>query len=219
VADAYQCFAELAGSEEEGVAWSREYIPRGSRILVMAPHGGWIEPMTCSLAQLVAGEEFSFYAFRGLGLPGTANLHLTSHRFDEPVALRAVAEAERVVAIHGEGTRGRPFVMIGGLWDRFCRELADALSSEDFPVEGPRPGLGGRNPRNICNRGSRGGGGQLEISEGFRRAIREDGREMERFVEAIRGVLLKLESDGSTPGGAGPGKNRNVARSREGRVP
>ena len=196
--DCYRNFQELAKHEPEGSAWSTEYVPRGSRILVMAPHGGWIEPFTCDLAALVAGEEFSFYAFRGFGSPGGQTLHLTSHRFDEPTALQAAAEAQRVVAIHGERTRDRPFVMVGGLWDRFCRELSEALAEAGFPVKEPRPGLGGRNPRNICNRGGRGGGGQLEISEGLRRALRQDHGTKGRFVEVIRAVLLKFESGPDT---------------------
>jgi phage replication-related protein YjqB (UPF0714/DUF867 family) len=196
--DRYRSFQELAKDHQEGVAWKREYVFRGSRILVMAPHGGWIEPITCELAALVAGEEFSFYAFRGVGAPGGGSLHLTSHRFDEPTALRAAGEADRVVAIHGERTRARPFVMVGGLWQRFTREMARGLWEAGFPVEAPRPGLGGRNPRNICNRGSCGGGGQLEISEGLRRSLRRDEGVKEAFVEAVRGVLLELESRAGT---------------------
>jgi phage replication-related protein YjqB (UPF0714/DUF867 family) len=192
----YRSFQELARDHQEGVAWKTEYVFRGSRILVMAPHGGWIEPFTCDLAALVAREDLSFYAFRGVGSPGGPSLHLTSHRFDEPTALRAASEADRVVAIHGERTRERPFVMVGGLWARFRREMAGRLAEGGFPVEPPRPGLGGRNPRNICNRGSRGGGGQLEISEGLRRSLRRDEGLKGAFVEAVRGVLLELESRG-----------------------
>lgn len=196
--DSYRNFQELAKREPEGSAWSREYVPRGSRILVMAPHGGWIEPFTCDLAALVAGEDFSFYAFRGVGSSEGSSLHLTSHRFDEPTALQAAAEAERVVAIHGERTRDRPFVMVGGLWNRFCRELSEALAEAGFPVEEPRPGLGGKNLLNVCNRGGRGGGGQLEISENLRRGLGKDEGTRARFVEVIRGVLLDLESSPDT---------------------
>jgi phage replication-related protein YjqB (UPF0714/DUF867 family) len=196
--DRYRSFQELARDHQEGLAWEMEYVFRGSRILVMAPHGGWIEPFTCQLAALLAGEDLSLYTFRGVGSPGGGSLHLTSHRFDEPTALRAAREAERVVAIHGERTRDRPFVMVGGLWDRFRREMAGGLVSGGFPVEPPRPGLGGRNPRNICNRGSCGGGGQLEISEGLRRSLLRDEALRGAFVEAVRGVLLELESGRGT---------------------
>lgn len=212
--DWYRSFQELAENEPEGLAWSRKYVARGSRVLVMAPHGGWIEPFTCDLAALIAGEEFSFYAFRGLGTPGGSSLHLTSHRFDEPTALQAAAEAERVVAIHGEGSRDRPFVMVGGLWRRFCREVAGALTEAGFPVEEPRPGLGGKNLLNVCNRGGRGGGGQLEISENLRRGLRKDEGTRARFVEVIRGVLLDLESAGA-PGD----RHRPNPRATEGSGP
>ncbi len=90
VADTYGNFRELAGAEKEGEAWTREYLDRGSRILVMAPHGGWIEPFTSELAEAVAGPDLSFYTFRAVMRGENQRLHLTSHRFDDPLALKAV---------------------------------------------------------------------------------------------------------------------------------
>ena len=80
VSDSYGSFAELAIGEAEGRDWVRLYLDRGSRFLVMAPHGGWIEPYTTELAQAIAGEDFSFYTFKGVKERGNRHLHLTSHR-------------------------------------------------------------------------------------------------------------------------------------------
>ena len=151
--DPYRDFRELERAEPEGDAWTRDYVSRGSRTLVMAPHGGWIEPFTAELARAVAGNYFSLYAFQGLKKRGNESLHLTSHRFDEPLALQAVASAEWVVAIHGERSSDREFVMVGGLWQLFRESLAETLEGADIAVVSPREGLGGVNPRNICNRG------------------------------------------------------------------
>jgi len=199
--DTYQNFAELESKEREGEDWTREYINRGSRILIMAPHGGWIEPYTAELARAVAGNDLSLYTFQGLKKEGNEKLHLTSHRFDEPLAERATASALWVLAIHGERSSDRSLVMVGGLWAS-CREgLGEAFEKAGDTVEGPRQGLGGVNPRNICNRGQSGTGAQLELSEGFRRALRKDPEELRRFVELVREVLFHTERE-MIPGGS-----------------
>jgi phage replication-related protein YjqB (UPF0714/DUF867 family) len=217
MADTYRSFRELAEAEREGRDWVRDHKDRGSRILVMAPHGGWIEPLTTELARAVAGREFSYYSFRGIKGEGNAGLHITSHRFDEPVALEATAAADQVLAIHGERTESRAFVMVGGGCERMRATLAEALAEAGIPVRAPREGLDGRHRRNICNRGRLGTGGQLELSEGLRARFREDPALQARFVQAVRKVLLPLEErlretgsgdGGGGEGGRGPGPQR-----------
>lgn len=195
MSDTYSSFRELERRHSEGSDWLREYVDRGSGTLVMAPHGGWIEPFTAELAQAVAGDRFSFYAFHGLMDSGCAHLHLTSHRFDEPLALSAASSARWILAIHGERTARRKFVMVGGLWEGFRRRMIPAFQEMGIPVEGPRKGLGGVHPHNICNRSRTGRGAQLEVSEGLRRVLREDPEELHRFVEAVQNVLEDLEAD------------------------
>ncbi len=193
--DTYQSFPELESQEREGEDWVREYINRDSRILVMAPHGGWIEPFTAELARAVAGNDLSLYTFQGLKDRGNQKLHITSHRFDEPLALRAASSALWVLAIHGERSPDRSFIMVGGLWDALRERLVEAFSEAGVSVEGPRRGLGGVNPRNICNRGQSGTGVQLEISEGLRRALRRNPEELHHIVEVVRGTLFQVESE------------------------
>lgn len=193
VADIYRTFRELEKAETEGKDWLRDHVDRGSRILVMAPHGGWIEPLTTELARAVAGTEFSFYSFRGIKEEGNEGLHITSHRFDEPLALEAAARAYQVLAIHGERTLGQAFVMVGGRCDGMRRALAEALGEAGFPLRKPREGLDGQHQRNICNRGRLGTGGQLELSEGLRARIRGDPALESEFVRAVRSALLPLE--------------------------
>lgn len=195
MADLYDSFRELQAREREGEDWIREYVCRGSRILVMAPHGGWIEPMTAELARAFAANDLSYYAFQGLKDGGNEDLHITSHRFDEPLALRAASSARWVLAVHGEKTSDRSFVMVGGLWERFRERMESALREAGVPVEGPRVGLEGSHPENICNRGESGAGAQLEISEDLRRRLRRDPDELLRFVEVVREVLRELEAD------------------------
>jgi len=211
MADTYRSFRELAEEEREGRDWVRDHESRGSRILVMAPHGGWIEPLTTELARAVAGGEFSFYSFRGIKEEGNARLHITSHRFDEPVALEAAAAADQVLAIHGERTEGRAFVMVGGGCERMRTVLSQALAEAGIPLQAPREGLDGRHRRNICNQGRLGTGGQLELSEGLRARFKGDPALQARFVQAVRRVLLPLE-ELLTETGAGEGRGGEEGR-------
>lgn len=162
--------------------------------MVMAPHGGWIEPFTSELAHAIAGKDLSFYTFRGIKDRGSQILHLTSHRFDEPLALEAASRAEVVVAIHGERNREDAFVMLGGSHGELKRSLREVLAERGFLVKKPRVGLSGEHPRNICNRGVSGTGIQLEISEGLRSRLIQELDLRERFVGAVRDVLLLEES-------------------------
>jgi len=195
VGDTYQTFSELAENESEGGDWTRFYRDCGSHILVMAPHGGWIEPFTVELGEAIAALDLSFYSFQGLKPAGNHALHLTSHRFDEPLALSAASQADYVVAVHGERSGDEEFVMVGGGGDWLSLAIMKELIRSGFSAVNPRPGLGGRNPRNICNRGRLGGGVQLEISERLRGRLRDDPQDRDRFVAAVRKILLKTELD------------------------
>jgi phage replication-related protein YjqB (UPF0714/DUF867 family) len=159
----------------------------------MAPHGGWIEPYTAELARAIAGDNFSLYTFHGLKEGDNQSLHITSHHFDEPLALEAASGAEWVVAIHGERSGDEAFVMVGGAGAELAGTVAAALRELGIEVAPTRPGLGGLNPLNICNRGMKGAGIQLEISGGLRRRLREEPADLEAFVTCVRGVLQTLE--------------------------
>ncbi len=151
--DKYKNFQELSLYEKEGEDFEIRYIFRNSAILVMAPHGGRIEPYTGTLAELIAGDIFSYYVFRGIKKKENRLLHLTSHHFDEPVAMNAVRHSDKVVAIHGVKNKNREFLMIGGTASLLCRKLEINLKSADFHVMPPTDRMAGTHPGNICNKG------------------------------------------------------------------
>jgi hypothetical protein len=66
MADRFQNFNELAANAKVGIDFRVRIEDRGTPIVVVAPHGGWIEPVTSKIAECVAGTEFSFYAFETL---------------------------------------------------------------------------------------------------------------------------------------------------------
>jgi len=191
MADRFANFEEL----RQGKIECRHYRIRirltPSSVLVMAPHGCKIEPGTSELANMIAGDDFSFYSFDGIQRRNNyTDLHITSTNFDEPRAIEAVSWADTVVTIHGQGDETRSFVIIGGLHFNLSTRLRVALEEAGFSVELEGPGLEGRSERNICNRGRSGRGVQLEISRALRDELIDDEGPRQSFVNAVRKVLM-----------------------------
>ena len=112
--DAYKCFADLKAHEARGKDYEVDVRCRdGAQVVVIAPHGGGIEPETSKIANAIAGAEFSLYCFRGLKPVGNTRLHITSHNFDEPECLALLAKHQSVLAIHGCAESGER-VFLGG---------------------------------------------------------------------------------------------------------
>ena len=194
--DRYRNFGELARHEIAGRDFAIEYIDRGSRVLVMAPHGGEIEPNTSDIARAVAGNDLSFYTFAGLKPRDNRLLHITSSAFDERTALSAAGKAEVVLTVHGHMDPNNAFVMVGGLHSELVARLGTTLQAFGFRVRPPEAGKRGSQPSNICNRGTTGRGVQLEISRRSREDLCGDSGLMARFIAAIRGPLLDVQDRG-----------------------
>lgn len=197
--DKYRTFRELANSEAEEVDFRILLRRRDSRTAIIAPHGGAIEPGTSEIACAVAGDDLSFYAFEGLKPCHNSDLHITSRHFDEPRYLELIATTERIITVHGEAG-DEDAVYLGGLDTAARAEIRRVLSAHRFTVlPHTDPGLQGREPLNICNRGRSGAGVQLEIAHGLRRTLFASldsagrGRPTKRFgdfVAALREALM-----------------------------
>ena len=166
--DKYRNFQELKRHEREGTDYVL-CIRRGSSgIAVIAPHGGGIEPGTGDFADRVAGNEHTFYCFKGMKTSGNADLHITSDKFDEPEGIRIAEKAELVLAIHG-CIGNKDIIFVGGKDRDFKRILLNSITQAGFEAkESDRSDLKGIKSANICNRGHSGKGGQIEISESLR---------------------------------------------------
>jgi phage replication-related protein YjqB (UPF0714/DUF867 family) len=181
----YQCFADLARANAEGTDFRVcvQSRPKSS-VAIAAPHGGGIEMGTSEVARSVAGDEFNLYLFEGLRSSGNYTaLHLTSHRFDEPRCLELLAGCDHVLAIHG-CSGDAPQVLVGGLDAELKARVAEALSAINVDVRTTNHRFPAREPRNICNRGRRGVGVQVELTTGLR-----VGAASEVLAAAIRSVL------------------------------
>lgn len=185
----YRSFKELSDHEVEGQDYRIRIELRDPCVLIMAPHGGKIEPMTAEISEAIAGMDHSFYCLEGLKADGNSILHIESHLFDEPRALQAVEKADVVITVHGQLDQKKEFVMTGGLHTRLCLEVERQLESNGFQTRPPEEGLMGADPRNICNRGKSKQGVQLEVSRKVRDSLRNDRDRLRLFAEAVRRAI------------------------------
>jgi phage replication-related protein YjqB (UPF0714/DUF867 family) len=159
----YSSFAELARHEVHGKDYRVRAHARASPVLILAPHGGLIEDGTSELAHEIAGLEHSLFSFEGLKPHGlNRDLHITSHLFDHPQCLELLARSDVVLSVHG--CRGDSCIHLGGLDQPFIGVLARELLAAGFPVEAASRKYPGLHPRNVCNRGTRAAGAQLEVT-------------------------------------------------------
>lgn len=196
----FRSFADLATAYDEGADYLITRVPRpASTVGIVAPHGGRIEAHTSEIAAAIAGAEFSLYAFEGIRSKGNyAALHLTSHHFDEPGCLELLATCDYVVAIHGCKVEGE-VVLVGGLDNDLAAELGAAMTKAGLECYLDGHEFPGTHANNICNRGRRGLGVQLELSA----ALRESPPHRRKLVVAVRDVLLRRALGQTQPGGAG----------------
>ncbi|MFH1153604.1 MAG: poly-gamma-glutamate hydrolase family protein [Pseudomonadota bacterium] len=193
--DNYSCYQALKDHEQQ----DRDYVlltrEGRSQLIVIAPHGGGIEPGTVDIADALAGKEHNFYAFKGIKKQGNSILHITSTQFDEPRGLAMIGSCDWVVAIHGHHSMDS-IVIIGGR-DRLHGEDI-RLALQDAGVRARwsrRPGTQGSHPDNICNRGRKGQGVQLEFSRGLRHQMFQnlDNRLLRQKTNVFYGVVHALK--------------------------
>lgn len=190
-ADRYSSFKQLYEQETPGIDYHIAVQDRGTDVLIMAPHGGKIEPGTSEIASDIAGEDLSLYCFEGLRTRPHGDLHVTSHQYDESQAIDAVGKCEVVVAIHGRSDRDDPeTVWLGGLDVMSLEKMEKQLRIAGFSAEIKSGVLAGAHPNNICNRGRTGSGVQLEIPKALRDELKARPARLRVFSEAIRRTFL-----------------------------
>jgi len=203
MADKYFRFSDLAAHEREGTDFRIHVVDRASAVLIVAPHGGEIEPGTSQIAASIATGEFSLYCFEGLR-PGRphGDLHITSDRFDEPRGCRLADAAEIIVGVHGRMDRNDPdTVWLGGLNEALRDAVGEELKRSGFKARTTGHDLPGNHPRNICNRGRGKAGVQLELPRALRDALRGDAVRLEAFGAAVRSAIKRrLLVKGEHPG-------------------
>ena len=196
--DKYANFIELERNEREGEDYAILLREANSKIAIIAPHGGGIEPGTIGIADAVASSDYTFYAFKGIKKRGNKILHITSNRFDEPIGIKTSENAYIAISIHGCRDKIE-IVFIGGKNRKLKEKIMYGLRTAGFrAVISEEPWLRGKSSENICNRCRSGKGVQLEISRGLRekmfycldrRSLRKKTELFYKFVSTLKGFL------------------------------
>jgi phage replication-related protein YjqB (UPF0714/DUF867 family) len=183
--DIYSSYNELKAREEINRDYQIWISDVGSPITIMAPHGGRIEPRTSYIARRIARDIFNCYCFEGVKADNNGCLHITSHNFDEPRALRLLARSQTVVTVHA-CTDKESRVYLGGLDKKLISAIAGQLKARSIVRARTNSRYPGLNPDNICNRGKSRKGAQLEVSRG----LRDDLQQIELLAAAIHAALV-----------------------------
>lgn len=185
--DLYNSYAQLRACEAEGRDYRIHAVDKASPIVIVAPHGGLIEPGTFELARLIAADDFSLYCFESL--VSGRRLHITSSRFDETEGVALVEASEIAVAIHGRADLGDSRnIWMGGLHVDIRDAVGASLERIGFRTSTDHH-MQGRDPHNICNRGRLGAGVQLELPRSLRNSFRSDESSRKLFVSAVHSVI------------------------------
>jgi len=184
--DRYKNFSELQAGERRGIDYrivTRQR--RRSSVAIIAPHGGQIETATSAVARAIASDRFNLYLFEGIrAAENYSRLHITSRRFDEPRCVELISDCDTVIAVHG--CRGPGIrVLLGGLDRELKCFIARSLKRNGIQCHVNGHSFPGTSSQNICNRGRRNRGVQLELTQRARRGA--PGRTVAAAVhEALR---------------------------------
>jgi phage replication-related protein YjqB (UPF0714/DUF867 family) len=200
--DTYKDFKSLSSVEKEDGDFQLFINNTGSRIAIVAPHGGGIEPGTSEIAKSIAGEDLTCYCFEGIkNKENKKYLHITSTNFDEPKCIEVCKKSDTVVAIHGADGDDE-IVFIGGLNEKLKNRIIEKLKEDGFDAQEDTTNHLGQDNKNICNKGVLKEGLQLEISNGLRkkmfRGLKRNDRKFttevfDKFKKSIRSVLCEDE--------------------------
>lgn len=204
MADMYRNFAELDNDNECGVDYTviHEFNDE-SDLVIIAPHGENIEPLTSELTTETSKNiSSSYYIFGGIRPKNNFELHITSANFDEPVALSFLNSSNYALSYHGY-SGDEPNTIIGGLDEDLLLSVLDSLQSHGFSAEKATTRFTATNPNNIVNRTKTGMGVQLELSSAQRQLFTESGQmnrksrqslteDFHRYVESVKQGLVSV---------------------------
>ena len=160
--------------------------------LVMAIHGGTIEPGTTELADAIAADKFSFYSFTGLA-DDYHGLHLTSTDFDEPRLSDLTQNAKNCLSLHGLKGDEADFCVGGGNAQK--RKSYVSLLTQKFPkwrtCELCCPPNSGTSMKNVVNR-CKLPGVQIEMGQSLRAELKQNPNFLKEVSKYLR---VELEKD------------------------
>lgn len=188
----YNSYASLQKNEVEGVDYQIISLDQNSEITVFAIHGGFIEPTTSEIALELSQGYFNYYSFEGIKKKNNWDLHVSSHLFDEPIALEFTRKSRVCISIHGFKDVIHNRVCLGGLNINARNAIFRNLVSNgiiDQSEENPCRNYKATSLKNIVNRCSE-NGVQIEVSTALRDQLRSNRGLMREFAESVRSALV-----------------------------
>ncbi len=152
--------------------------------LLIAPHGGGIEPGSSEIMRAVADVGgWAWYEFAGFLRKGNKEvLHISSTDFDEPTLKSMLPQAGFVIAFHGASESREPIVYVGGKWKLGRHTVIESINGA-FRKHGIRAAdaidnavaahLRGLDDSNITNLGKRAEGIQTSnfVGSSWKRSV------------------------------------------------
>lgn len=192
-ADVYKDFRQLKARQDRNVDYRISYYNGPSSTLVMAIHGGLIEPGTSQLAKEVAKRSGAdWYTFEGIKNNNNSKLHITSSRFNESTARSLVATSRQTLSIHG-CTGSSKITYVGGRDQQLATKVRSKLKAAGFRIGRASSHMNGASVYNICNRNKIGKGVQLEISKAQRNAFFSGGKSTDTFHRYAAALAKALD--------------------------
>ena len=191
--DYYRSFSKLAKHQARGEDYYINKYDWPSNTAVIAIHAGEIELQTGELAATIADWTGSdLYTFEGIKNRNNGILHVTSTRFNEPVARNLVAKSDKTLSVHG-CTGSRAVTYVGGQDKALGEKIKASLQDAGFKVSTPPKRLNGKNPKNICNKNASGKGVQLELTVPLRKQFVSDSGPTDTFYRYAVAVSKALK--------------------------
>lgn len=173
--DYYKSMTDLYNDTKEGTDWKKDTRNSGSRVLIVAPHGGNIEQGTSELTKLVADDgNYDYFSFEAIRPSNNTQLHVTSTHYDDETLHEMIEDRTATISIHG-AQGDEPIVYLGGPKSPLRDAIQSQLESKGFVVKVPPEYLGGANSNNFINKVDGSTGVQLELTTALRKAFFKDG--------------------------------------------
>jgi len=129
-----------------------------ARCLLVAPHGGGIEPGTSELLRAISDlGGWAWYEFAGFLRKGNQEaLHIASTLFDEPTLLALLPRTNFVLTLHGANYTRDRVVYVGGRWEvgraTMTAMINAATGKHGIEAKEAPADLRGTEPTNLTNR-------------------------------------------------------------------
>ncbi|MHA4769251.1 poly-gamma-glutamate hydrolase family protein [Staphylococcus capitis] len=175
IKDKYQSMTQLESETVEGVDWKKDTRDNGTKVLIVAPHGGNIEQGTTEATKALAKKgNYDYFSFEAIRPKNNTELHVTSTHYDDPTLNQMIQNRTATISIHGAAGTDQ-IIYLGGPPSTLRDEMETQLKSSGFTVMAPLDYIGGVKKNNFINREENNTGVQLELTTALRKAFFNNG--------------------------------------------